>query len=238
MGSSLFTCGTKRDVFIGTNRPTDDNGGDDGSNGGGSTSPDDNDADGLSNEVERLFDTDDTTADSDEDGFNDGLEFVGQGGDPLNATLAPDPQSRARIIDVSEALQNDPDRDGDGLGDSFERNNGLNPDDPDTDGDGYQDGLELVANSNPFDSESRPTRIAPPASDGGPRTGTPPIDTDRDGLADNIESLNGTDTNDRDSDGDGFSDGIEFLMGSDANSFLSIPNFSVPQPPVSQESSS
>lgn len=198
---------------------------------GGTDAPRDDDGDGISNEVEERFDIETRVADTDQDGFDDGLEFVGENGDPLNGSLSPISGTRSKVIEREDAALNDPDSDQDGLGDTFEIDNSLDETNADTDGDGYSDGLELVARSDPFDSEDRPVRDDPPASDGVTRTGSAPRDSDSDGLADTIEDVNGTESGSRDSDGDGFSDGIEFLMGSDATNFLNVPNFSVPDPP-------
>lgn len=204
------------------------------SSSGSSTAPADDDGDNLSNDVETTFDMETRTADTDFDGYGDGLEFAVDTGDPLNGSLSPSPLNRVKTV-LPEDAENDPrDSDLDGLGDEFEASNSLDPNSYDTDGDGYGDGLELVANSNPFLSSDRPTRDAPPASDGIDRTGTPPQDSDRDGISNDIEEFNGSSANDDDTDSDGFSDGLEFLMGSDPTTNLSIPNFFVPDPPVEE----
>lgn len=201
------------------------------SSSGGSGGSVDDDGDGLSNDVENAFEMEPRTADSDFDGYSDGLEFAVDSGDPLTAAVIPSSLNRTRTLLPLDAVTDTQDSDLDGLGDKFENDNGLDPESADTDGDGYSDGLELVANSNPFDAADRPERLAPPASDGIDRTGTPPRDNDGDGLSNDVESLNGTTTTRTDSDSDGFSDGLEFLMGSDPLSDLSIPNFFVPEPP-------
>ena len=227
--------GCSKDVNLGTNSEDDDSGDDSDSDSNSGTSPDDDDDDGLSNEVEDTFSIDDRKADSDHDGFADGLEFVGDDGDPLDAGLSPSPFDRDRTLAADQARTGVPDGDQDGLGDTFEEDNSLDPDNPDTDGDGYSDALELIARSDPFLSSSRPTRVAPPAPDGVNRTGAAPRDSDGDGISDAIEPLNATRTNSRDSDTDGFSDGVEFLMGSDPNDASNIPNFSVPLPPDDED---
>ena len=209
---------------------------DDATSGGGSTSGDptgDDDADGISNSVEETFEMDPKNSDSDHDGYSDGLEFVGDGGDPLFAGQTPTSFTRSRILLPADVVRGDPDSDGDGLGNKFETDHGLNPDLRDTDEDGYDDGLELVANSDPFDATSRPVRDAPPAPDGINRTGSPQIDSDQDGLANDLDSSNGTSTALADTDSDGFSDGLEYLMGSLGDDEFNIPNFSVPTPPAS-----
>ncbi len=220
------------DYFIGTGANDVGDGGTDGGGVDNTDSPADDDADGLSNEVESSFGGDSLESDADQDGYDDGLEFVGNGGDPLDGSASPSAFNRSRFLETEDAVRSDPDSDLDGLGDKFESDNGLDPADPDIDDDGYQDGLELVANSDPFDASDRPERLAPPAPDGVDRLPPSPRDADGDGLSDEIENINGTTTTQRDTDGDGFSDGLEFLMGSDALDFLSIPNFNVPSPPV------
>ncbi len=223
----------KEDVYLGTSAERVASGG--GTDGSGTSSGGDadDDADALSNEVEESFDLDPRKADSDHDGIADGLEFVGDGGDPLNGSATPNSLNRVKVLSSSDIVLNDPDRDGDGLGSIFEDENDLDDTDPDIDDDGYSDGIELVANSNPFLADDRPTRDAPPASDGIDRTGSAPVDSDGDGISDQLESLNGTISTQQDTDSDGFSDGIELLMGSDETDNASVPNFGVPARPES-----
>lgn len=196
-----------------------------GSSSGSSEAPADDDADGLSNEVESTFSTATRVSDTDFDGFDDGLEFVGRLGDPLNARLSPTSFGRERNLSPSEVIVDDRDSDRDGLGDKAEGARGLDANNPDSDEDGYQDGLELVGGSNALSSSSRPQRGSPPSADGVQRNGTPPADRDGDGIADDLESLNGGNADRRDTDQDGFSDGIEFLMGSAASDPASVPEF-------------
>ena len=206
----------------------------DGSGGTSTDNPDgDDDGDGISNSVEESFEMDPKSADSDHDGFSDALEFVGDGGDPIFAERTPTSFNRSRILLPENLVRGDPDRDGDGLGNKFETDHGLAPDKRDSDEDGYDDGIELVANSDPFDSTDRPARDAPPASDGLTRVGDAPIDGDGDGLSNDLDSNNGSNSALADTVGDGFSDGLEYLMGSQATDEFSIPNFNVPTPPAS-----
>ena len=205
----------------------------DGSDTGSSDDPNaDDDGDGIANSVEEAFEMNTKSADSDYDGFSDALEFVGDEGDPLFAERTPTAFTRSRILLPADVVRGDPDRDGDGLGNKFETDHGLDPDKADTDDDGYNDGIELVANSDPFDSTDRPKRDSPPASDGINRTGDAPIDSDADGLANELDSGNGTLSTNADTDGDGFSDGLEYLMGSRGEDEFSIPNFNVPTAPT------
>jgi hypothetical protein len=119
------------------------------------------------------------------------------------------------------------DSDGDGMPDSYELANGLDPDVDDADGDLDEDGLTN------FQEFERNTRANNPDSDGDGLTdgeevaiGTDPSnpDSDGDGLTDG-EEINGnpaTDPTDADTDGDGVSDGAEILAGTnplDPNDF-------------------
>ncbi len=222
---SLLGCDeflTKNIVFGGRAATTQTNV-DDGTDNTDNTGPVDDDNDGLSNEVESSFLTAPLAADSDGDGFNDGLEFVGQRGDPLDSDRIPVPVANARILTATEIRTNLLDGDEDGISDSFESASGLDPADPDSDDDGYTDALELVAGSDPLQSSSRPSRATAPASNGAsPATSS---DTDRDGLSNSIEDREGTKPELRDSDTDGFSDGIEYIVGSDPLDEASVPAF-------------
>jgi len=206
---------------------TDEGDDDDGSDTESGRSTDvDNDADGLFSEVETSFGLSDSRADGDEDGVADGLEFVSETGDPLNADESPTPfTTRTRFLFPDEVIFDAGDSDLDGLGDQFETRAGTEIRNPDSDGDGYEDGLEFVAASDPLDASSIPVRNEAPVSDGGLRSGSSPADSDGDGISDEIEALQGTATTDSDSDDDGFSDGIEFLIGSDGNDAQSVPTF-------------
>ncbi|ADW69524.1 carboxypeptidase regulatory-like domain-containing protein [Granulicella tundricola] len=109
------------------------------------------------------------------------------------------------------------DSDGDGLPDSYEIANGLNPFDPtdanlDSDGDGLTNLQEYQLGTNP--------RIADTDGDGlndgdEVRLGTNPLvaDTDGDGLNDGDEVRLGTNPLVYDTDGDGIPDGIEVRLG-------------------------
>ncbi len=77
---------------------------------------------------------------------------------PVGETPAPSPQQDSDedgLSDVEETFMtgtdpNNPDSDGDGLGDGFEVQNRLSPLNPDTDGDGVNDGQEVQQGSDPF----------------------------------------------------------------------------------------
>jgi len=216
---------TKNVVFGGNARIATGSSSSSGSGGGGTDAPTDDDADGLSNEIEQTFGLDPRSADSDHDGFDDGLEFVGRSGDPLNSRSSPTPFDRERILSGTSVRRSESDTDRDGLGSKEEADLGTDASSPDSDEDGYSDGLEAVAGSDPLSSTSRPVRISPPVSDGGGQVGVAPRDGDGDGLSDEVEGLNGGKVDSQDSDGDGYSDGVEFLMGSEASNAESVPNF-------------
>jgi hypothetical protein len=147
-------------------------------------------------------------------------------------------------IDVVASRVASDDSDGDGLPDSWETANNLDPDDngiagdPDqgADGDPDNDGLtnleEFGLRTDPqendtdmdglLDGVESLTGIWNDPND----TGTDPKnpDSDDDGLDDGEEATLGTDPNLADTDGDGFSDGSEVRLGSDPNNASSQPN--------------
>ena len=94
------------------------------------------DNDGLDNTAENNAGTDNTLADTDFDGINDGDE-VTNGSDPLDPC---DPNAGAP----------DSDCDGDGLSNATEDNIGTDPGDADTDNDGFLDGNEVTNGSDPL----------------------------------------------------------------------------------------
>ncbi|MEN0064251.1 MAG: hypothetical protein AAGA48_19020 [Myxococcota bacterium] len=103
----------------------------------------DQDDDGIPDEAERtVWGTDPSVADSDGDGWDDGLEVIWNT-DPTDADSFPGQPAK------------DHDRDGDGLSDRAERLAGTDPDDPDTDHDGLPDGAELQRwGSDPLNPDS------------------------------------------------------------------------------------
>jgi hypothetical protein len=180
----------------------------------------------LSNQVEETFLIDPRKADTDHDGIDDGLEFVGENGDPLDANKAPRPFNRRLSLTSRATTTGDADQDG--LSNNYETEVKLDENEPDFDGDGYSDSIELLGLSDPFLADDRPTRDAPPAADGVPRVGSAPTDGDGDGLADATEGTLGSRSDVADTDSDGFADGIEYLMGSALTDAFSVPNFTVP----------
>ncbi len=184
----------------------------------------DDDADGLGNQLEKTLFSTSTIADTDGDGYADGLEYVSANGDPLNNQAIPSRMVRSKVTTSEPTLTREVDSDLDGLSDSFESLSNIDPLDPDSDGDGFGDALELVARSDPRVATSRPTR-ARALVDDGVAVGIPPLDSDKDGLSDAVEIQQRSLADQPDSDGDGYSDGIEYLMGSQLSNKESIPNF-------------
>ena len=188
----------------------------------------DDDGDGLSNIVEEAFFIEPLVADTDQDGYSDGLEFAVNNGDPANGSDVPSALGQARILSTEELRLNEVDSDQDGLGNNVEADFGTNQDEPDSDFDGYSDAIELINGSSALDSDDRPSRNNPPMPDGVLRSGSGPADTDRDGLSDTRENLGGTNAGIADTDGDGFNDGIESIMGSNGSDPASVPNIVLP----------
>lgn len=191
--------------------------------GSTTTDPLDEDADGLSSDLEKSLGFNHLDYDTDADGFSDGLEYVSSSGDPLDNAKEPSPLNKSRVLSESEVVSDTADSDTDGLGNLYEQSLGLDGNSADTDGDGYSDMLEVFAGSDANDVNSKPSRSTP-AVDDGIDSGSSGIDSDKDGLSDAVEQLNGTDFQKSDSDGDGYSDALEYLMGSDGSSELSVPN--------------
>ncbi|KPA14106.1 cell surface protein [Candidatus Magnetomorum sp. HK-1] len=99
--------------------------------------PVDSDGDGLPDEIELMFSTDPTKADTDDDGIIDGIEDFNHNG----------------IVDYNETDPRDPDTDDDGIKDGYELSENLNPlkDDAyeDKDQDGYCNLIESQNGTNP-----------------------------------------------------------------------------------------
>ena len=194
----------------------------------------DSDGDSLLTWEERLLGTDpyDYDRDTDDDGMDDGFEFIYQ----LNPLSAADAQQDAdgdllsnaweaalglnpRLSDsdgngISDANE---DRDFDGLSNLAElQTHGTDPTQPDTDLDGLFDGWEI---DNAFSA------LVDNTTDGDP-TNDPGADPDGDGLTNSEEADYQTKAKNADSDGDGVNDGAEAAQGSNPND----PNDSQPQP--------
>jgi cell wall-associated NlpC family hydrolase len=157
--------------------------------GAGVSAPVDSDADGLTDDFERVAGTDPHQADSDHDGLSDGFEGLRSHTDPLSADTDHDGSSDAvewaRGSDAghlagvagvagSGSLRQSvrhgvADFDHDGLSDRFEALIGTDPHRADSDGDGLSDALERALGTNPMS-----------------------VDSDSDGLSDGLETRAGT----------------------------------------------
>ncbi len=180
---------------------------------GSTLEPVDKDGDLLLDTWEQALGTDPLVRDTDEDGIDDGTEFLVLGTDPLDSDTDGD-----GITDGQEILQDsqDPlvsDRDEDGLSDELEPYYGSDSNNPDSDGDGLRDGEEVnVHNTHPSmaDSDGDGTHDGEEI-----RNGTDPLPPDADGdwLSDREETeITGTDPMNSDTDGDGLSDGYEIRV--------------------------
>jgi hypothetical protein len=145
------------------------------------------DNDGLSDFHELMFGTNALDRDTDDDGLGDAGE-VACGFDPLDSLSPPSDHpglltdtDNDGLSDLEESCGTltDPeyfDSDGDGLGDGWEVDSGLDPDDPDSDGDGILDGEEDLDGDGLANSEESQHGSNPNDSD-----------TDGDGTSDGDE---------------------------------------------------
>jgi len=199
--------------------------------------PDDDDGDGICNSVEIDNDLDPASADSDNDGVPDDVEFSSRrdndddgtidaldpddDGDGVpTATEAPggdyqrdrDGDGIVDYLDPEDWDGDDFDRDADGLTNAEERLAGTDPGVPDSDGDGFVDGDEVGPDpAAPLDTDGDGTIDALDPDDDGdgiPTAEEGPFDTDGDGVLDPY---------DEDSDGDGIPDGAELGGDSDCD---------------------
>lgn len=117
----------------------------------------DSDGDGLPDEEESLYGTSSSNADSDGDGFLDGVEVTVYGTDPnsFDSEVSQSDSDGDGILDIY-----DNDDDNDGLSDQNEAFYGTDSRVADTDGDGILDGEEVVDGSNPLDASSFIDRLA------------------------------------------------------------------------------
>lgn len=133
----------------------------------------DSDRDGLRDEFERSIGTDPRKADTDGDGFVDGLE-VYAGTNPKDPASVPYDANHNGLPDTFEVryfnsttlqqsftngtggidLHGDPD--GDGCDNLCEAIHGTDPNNPDTDGDGVPDGREAQQGTDPMNPSSLP----------------------------------------------------------------------------------
>ncbi|MCV6630285.1 MAG: gliding motility-associated C-terminal domain-containing protein, partial [Flavobacteriaceae bacterium] len=175
--------------------------------------PADTDKDGKIDAIE------DNNADSDNDGTNDHLDAEDANPCvPSNTVGICDADADGLINQEEQAIGTDPnkaDTDGDGINDDVEVGNDIsNP--TDSDNDGKIDALE----SNTADADADGTVDQQDLDDADPcvpnvNAGNCVIDTDVDGIPDDVETSLGTDPNNSDTDGDGIDDGTE--VGSDTN---------------------
>lgn len=154
----------------------------------------DTDGDGLSDFDEiNTYHSDPDLFDTDDDGASDYAEVV-LGLDPLR-----DRSSGENVYDGWCSLYLAHDQDGDGLLDDFEASRGLNPTIMDADGDNVLDGMEMKYGLDPRVPDQGPGSSAA-------------MDSDGDGLADNIERAIRSNAYNADTDGDGVYDGWEARM--------------------------
>ena len=139
------------------------------------------DNDGLTNGNEVTLGTEIFNPDTDGDGVIDGTEVSDQ-------TLPLDPCSlEITSITVTQSVEwGELDCDNDGVSNSLETINGIDPFNPDTDGDGVIDGTELLDETNPLD----PCNYLAASQTVTPSLEWNDLDCDGDGLT-NIEELNG-----------------------------------------------
>ena len=171
----------------------------------------DTDDDGLSNDDEANVGTDPNDADTDDDGVSDGAEVDGDldsdGDGDINA-LDPDSDDDG-VLDGTEIGLTEPTDDTDEAAGNFvpdaDPDTTTDPTDPDSDNGSVSDGEEDTNhNGRVDDGERDPNDRDDDVPDG------PEVDTDEDGVPDDVERANGLDPEDPDSDGDGIDDGAEF----------------------------
>lgn len=170
----------------------------------------DTDGDGLTDLDEvRVHFTDPSLYDTDRDGASDYAEVdLSARGYTFDPLLPSSHTPGSTVRDGNTTIYRSFDRDRDGAYDPHEEMLGLNPRTPDSDADNLIDGMELAARLNPLLPEPVDSSL------GWPGIGTG-VDTDLDGLSDELEHRLGTDPNEFDTDLDGLGDGFEVFAGLD-----------------------
>ena len=157
--------------------------------------------------------------DDDNDGWSD-IDEVSCGSDPVDGTDMPVDENGDGICDVLDL-----DWDDDGIPNTNETDTGVyvdssdtgtDPWNPDTDGDGFCDGPFAVMNGSEMICSAGPDPF--------PHDPTLPMDTDGDGLPNELpEDYIGNLVADDDDDNDGYTDVAEDTCGSDSLDNLSMP---------------
>ncbi|MCA9620915.1 MAG: hypothetical protein KC731_17960, partial [Myxococcales bacterium] len=177
----------------------------------------DTDGDGIIDDVEILIGSDPNDADTDDDGVVDGQEptfgscvyapscFGDGDGDGLNSVLDPDSDNDGLLDGTEMGFDcSHPDTDvARCVPDADMGATTTDPLDADSDDGGVSDGSE----DHNLDGKLDPGETDPTAGQGGDDVGV--IDTDGDGLSDDLETFLGSDPNDADTDDDGVLDGQE-----------------------------
>ncbi|MBL9176289.1 MAG: hypothetical protein JNL10_22290 [Verrucomicrobiales bacterium] len=116
----------------------------------------DEDGDGMPDELESLLGLDPTRADTDADGVPDGEEDFDRDGLPNAGELAAGTDPRNADTDDNGVRDGAEDPDGDALTNAAEFAAGADPRQADTDRDGWNDEAEVTAGSDPRNPASRP----------------------------------------------------------------------------------
>lgn len=152
--------------------------------------------------------------DTDRDGFADWLEGE-ERSDANDIGSVPQLALKHRIGDRLHGV----DDDADGVTNAQEIKLNLGLAAPDSDGDSILDGIEVLGATDPLDPASKPvdTDRDGVGDDLETQMGSSPYrsDSDADGLRDDLEVTLGANPISPDSDGDGISDGKEFQLGGD-----------------------
>ncbi|MBY4963051.1 GA module-containing protein, partial [Streptococcus suis] len=119
------------------------------------------------------------------------------------------PDKSTDTIEPNGAVTQFVDKDGDGISDRQETENGTDPSKVDSDNDGFSDKEEGERGTDPTKADSKPASSE--------------TDTDGDGISNEDEATRGTDPNKSDTDGDGFSDQEEITAGSNPTKADSTP---------------